>query len=284
MYKTKLLVLFCCLGAGIAFAKPATLTTNSSYRCNYPGGIVLKTVPCNSEIYFHDNRVLVVQNHSHCIAIAGIPLSGTPGSAKLIIKTKKRTKEITFQIIPKKYPAEHFTVKKPRYLKKPSAALWERIKKEQKIINSALNHWDSKLYSKLNFSLPVKGRFSSPFGLTRMINGKLRSRHRGLDIAAMRGTKIKAPAAGYIANTGHYFFSGKSVIIDHGQGLITFYGHLAKILVKTGQFVHKGQVLGLVGSTGRSTGPHLHWGACLNHNRINPLLLLQLTTIINGTN
>jgi murein DD-endopeptidase MepM/ murein hydrolase activator NlpD len=126
----------------------------------------------------------------------------------------------------------------------------------------------------MHFIWPVKGRISTPFGLRRYFNGKPRSPHKGIDIAVPKNTAIKSPANGLVVLTGNYFFIGNAVLINHGQGLITVYCHLNKILVKPRQKVKKGQVIGYVGQTGRATGPHLHWGVSLNDTPVNPELFL----------
>ncbi|MEY8264454.1 MAG: M23 family metallopeptidase, partial [Bermanella sp.] len=95
-----------------------------------------------------------------------------------------------------------------------------------------------------------------------------------LAIAAPKGTPIKAPAAGKVVLTGHFFFNGKVVYVDHGQGLISMFCHLSDISVSNGDTLQKGQILGKVGATGRVTGPHLHWSVSLNNARIDPMLLL----------
>ena len=124
------------------------------------------------------------------------------------------------------------------------------------------------------FDRPVPGRQSSPFGVRRFFNGEERNPHSGLDFAASTGTPIKAPAAGKVILVGDYFFNGKTVFVDHGQGLISMFCHLSAIDVAVGQEIPRGGVLGKVGSTGRATGPHLHWNVSLNGSRIDPAIFI----------
>jgi murein DD-endopeptidase MepM/ murein hydrolase activator NlpD len=112
------------------------------------------------------------------------------------------------------------------------------------------------------------------FGLRRYFNDQPRQPHSGIDIAGPVGTPVTAPFAGIVANTGDYFFNGKTVFIDHGQGLISMFNHLSRITVKSGARVAAGEKIGEIGMTGRVTGPHLHWTVSLNNSRVDPMLFL----------
>jgi murein DD-endopeptidase MepM/ murein hydrolase activator NlpD len=114
------------------------------------------------------------------------------------------------------------------------------------------------------------------FGSRRVYNGKIRSFHAGLDMGAPAGTPVAATADGRVALAGDLYFSGGTVLLDHGGGLFTMVIHLSRVDVKEGDVVPKGTIVGLVGATGRATGPHLHWAARLNGARVNPELLLAL--------
>ena len=126
------------------------------------------------------------------------------------------------------------------------------------------------------FVLPVRGSFGSKFGVRRIINGEPRSPHMGQDIKAPEGTPVAACNAGKVVFTGEQFFSGKSIVIDHGHGLYSMYFHLSEILVREGDEVGREQVIGKVGATGRAIGPHLHWGMRLQDMRVDPMSLLSL--------
>lgn len=125
--------------------------------------------------------------------------------------------------------------------------------------------------------LPTSGRRSSEFGVRRFFNDQPRSPHSGLDLASPTGTPIGAPAAGTIALTGDFFFSGKLVMIDHGAGIISMLGHMSEILAREGQQVASGEIIGKVGATGRATGPHVHWTLSIAGVRVDPELAINLS-------
>jgi murein DD-endopeptidase MepM/ murein hydrolase activator NlpD len=122
----------------------------------------------------------------------------------------------------------------------------------------------------------VEAELSGAFGLNRIINGKQRSPHTGVDLKAEEGTPVLATNSGIVVLVDELFFTGKSVILDHGWGLYSMYFHLSEVSVKNGDRVDTGTMLGRVGSTGRSTGAHLHWGIKMNGARVDPFSLLRL--------
>ena len=150
----------------------------------------------------------------------------------------------------------------------------ERIFAEREIIDAALNNWRDASLTDVRLQAHVGGRQSSSFGLRRFFNDQPRSPHKGMDIAANTGTPINAPMSGVVTATGNYFFNGNTVIIDHGQGLISLYCHLSEIDVDEGESVSTGAAIGKVGATGRVTGAHLHFATYLNGTAIDPALLM----------
>jgi murein DD-endopeptidase MepM/ murein hydrolase activator NlpD len=127
------------------------------------------------------------------------------------------------------------------------------------------------------FRIPLDGvTTGSNFGKRRILNGNPGSPHGGMDLPGTTGTPVHAAQRGRVALAEELFFSGNTVVVDHGLGIYTLYGHLSEINVKAGDALESGAVLGKVGATGRVTGPHLHWGLTVERARVNPLLLVKL--------
>jgi len=140
----------------------------------------------------------------------------------------------------------------------PPKEVKERIQIERKATLEALNTISVQRHWTIPFSRPVKGKMLSRFGLHRIFNGETKRRHKGLDFRAWEGTPINCMAAGHVILVGKFYFAGNCVFIDHGNGLVSFSGHMSKVLVKKGDFVVSGQNIGLSGATGRVSGAHLH--------------------------
>ena len=126
------------------------------------------------------------------------------------------------------------------------------------------------------FIRPRASVVTSEFGSGRLFNGELTARHLGVDFRGAVGEPVRAANRGVVALVDNFFLAGNVVYVDHGAGVVTAYFHLSKTLVATGDTVSRGQVIGLVGSTGRVTGPHLHWAARYGAITVNPLDLLKI--------
>jgi murein DD-endopeptidase MepM/ murein hydrolase activator NlpD len=128
----------------------------------------------------------------------------------------------------------------------------------------------------------MDSKITSSFGNKRLFNGKLKSYHNGIDFRAPIGTPVFASNSGVVRLAENLFYSGKVVILDHGNFIFTIYAHLSKIDVKAGQQVGKGQQLGLTGATGRVSGPHLHWGVKVNGAAVNPIQFVKTMASLIG--
>jgi murein DD-endopeptidase MepM/ murein hydrolase activator NlpD len=235
-----------------------------------PGGIALVPLTTNKKAMFDRRLVMIAESGGGYVAVVGIPLSLSPGSFHLDTAEGK----VHFNVKEKQYEEHRLTIENKRKVN-PYAQDMDRITRERAEMDAAFNNFRPVSQTETNFDLPTEGIVSSSFGLRRILNDQPRSPHSGMDIAAPEGTPINSPATGKVIATGDYFFNGNTVMVDHGQGLITMYCHMSSISVKVGQSVDKGQYLGAVGKTGRVTGPHLHWSVSLNNARINPDLFLN---------
>jgi murein DD-endopeptidase MepM/ murein hydrolase activator NlpD len=153
----------------------------------------------------------------------------------------------------------------------------ERANKESERVHAIFARLTPERLWSGPFRIPLTGsRSGHNFGKRRVLNGTAGSPHTGLDIPAPAGTPIHASQAGRVVLAENLFFSGNTVIVDHGLGVYTFYGHMKSIHVTEDEDVQAGAVLGLVGSTGRATGPHLHWSLIVDGARVNPLGIVGL--------
>lgn len=249
-----------------------------------PGGVaVIEISPKVSkgntpEVRFQDKRVLTThEDAGRVFAIVGIPLSVKPGKHDITIHTGPTKSVVSFEIRDKVYREQRITLKSNKHVHLSDEDL-ARYKREATLQDSAYQQFSATQPSNLILDRPVDAPLSSPFGLKRFFNGEPRAPHSGLDFAAPTGTPVKAPAAGTVILIGDFFFNGKTVFIDHGQGMISMFCHLSVINVSEGQKLARGQVLGKVGATGRVTGAHLHWNVSLNDARVDPAIFIGMFT------
>lgn len=244
-----------------------------------PGGVAVIELPQKGDapphIYFQKDRVFTAKTDGKWYAWVGLPLSLKAGSYSAYWRTKEGDKPLTFEVVDKKYQEQHLTVANKHV--NLSEEQLKRVRRESPEIRGAMDTFNPIIYPlPEQLVQPTEGRISSSFGLRRVFNGQPRKPHSGMDIAAPTGTQVLSALNGKVAAIGDYYFNGKTVIVDHGQGLTTLYCHLSETeALKVGDKVTAGQKIGEVGATGRVTGPHLHWTVTLNGARVDPALFLK---------
>jgi len=215
--------------------------------------------------------------------LVGIDLEHVPGPLPIRVEAgegpgRSPSATAALRVVEAHFPVQRLTL--PRSFVELDAATLARIQQEQAILSrlweaaTPERRWQGPFRMPLESAAPPNG-----FGVRRIINGEPRAPHTGADFPAPAGTPVLAANAGTVVLVAEQFFSGRMVILDHGLGLYTMYFHLQESLVREGQRVTPGEVIGRVGSTGRATGPHLHWGARLNGARIDPDALVNLSSL-----
>ena len=210
--------------------------------------------------------------------LVGIDLDTRPGSYPLVARAHRAgfvvAQAHTLTVTPKRFATRRLTVD-DRYVEPPAEVI-ARIQEETALL-AAL--WEASVPERLwtgAFARPVPDPANSVFGSRSVFNGQPRSPHAGADFRSGAGTAVRAPNAGRVVLARDLYFSGHTVVIDHGLGLLSLFAHLSRIDVVVDAPVAAGQVIGLVGATGRVTGAHLHWAVRLNGARVDPLSLLAL--------
>lgn len=215
--------------------------------------------------------------------LIGIDLEQSPGPVVVHVAAvdgsgQPLAGQRTLRVLDAHFPVQHLTV--PRPFVELDPATLERINREKATLDrlwgvvTPTQLWHSPFHVPLDGAGPAYG-----FGVRRIINGEPRAPHTGTDFPAAEGTPVLAANEGVVALVADHFFAGTSIFLDHGLGLYTMYFHLQGSLVQPGQRVEAGQTIARAGSTGRATGPHLHWGARLDGARIDPRVLLGLSSL-----
>lgn len=271
MRRFYLAILILILSAGSNFAGELILKGKIA-----PGNLVWAKAENAKWVFFNDKQLSIDEEGNFIFGFD----RDAKGEYLLRVKYNDGSVKIKkLKLADRKYKIQRINNMKRKYVSPPKAEL-EQIKKERKIKNDVKSKIGEiqEAYYKTGFARPVKGgRISGIFGSQRILNGVPKNAHNGLDIAARRGTPVHAMADGVVKLAAdEFYYSGNFLLIEHGQGLYSVYLHLSKKDVKDGDIVKKGQKIGEIGTTGRSTGPHLHWGVNWYKNRIDPACLLEL--------
>jgi murein DD-endopeptidase MepM/ murein hydrolase activator NlpD len=212
-------------------------------------------------------------------ALLGVDLEKLPGKYEWKIswsglEGKELSCGVPVTVHTGKFPTEHLKVGK-QYVQ-PDPEQQKRAEEDQKKLRAIYDTvtperlWDGK------FQMPLKDvTTGGNFGRRRVLNGEARSPHAGVDFPAVAGTPVFASQSGNVVLAEELYYSGNTVLIDHGYGIYTLYCHLSKIGVSAGEKVEAGAEIGKVGATGRVTGPHLHWGLTIQHARVNGMQIVE---------
>lgn len=278
------------VSADAARQEPAiALDVTTSARAMRPGEVILLTIHPSQPVIavsgtaFNETLHPWPADANAWSALAGIPLSTRPGSYTVALQAKTAegrvgAARVPLTIAPGQFSSRRLTVD-PQFVNPPASAM-ERIAAEAKAMADLFAHPTPDRVWRGAFRVPVPGQSTSSFGRLSILNGESRSRHQGADFRAAEGTDVHAPNGGHIAIVADYYFSGNTVIIDHGAGLFSLFAHFSKVRVGQGAMVRTGDVLGEAGATGRVTGPHVHWAVRLNGASVDPLSLLEASASI----
>ena len=241
-----------------------------------PGDLLLITVKNTSgpvEGTFDGQKLYFNPALNAYKALVGIDLLSEPRKYILELAYNGKKFHRIVRVSRKTYPVQHLTL--PKGMVELSPENEARVEQEQKKTAAIWPNQTDRLWAG-NFVNPRPGEIATKFGVKRFMNKIPKNPHTGVDVSANEGDKVYAPNSGAVILVDDLYYSGNSIILDHGQGIYTMFFHLSKTLVAPGQQVNKGDVIGLVGSTGRSTGAHLHWGARVQGARVDPLELIGL--------
>jgi murein DD-endopeptidase MepM/ murein hydrolase activator NlpD len=272
-----LLLLIAPLLCAPAFGQPSRAAAADAPATAAPGRVArvrLGKAEQAPRAWLDERRLLVRRERGEWVAVAGVALSARVGSTLSVEVDhgdgRREARRVT--VVSRKYPTQHLDVA-PDQADLPAEQV-ARYEQEREHLRRVLQTFSDQGPAGLALLQPVPGRRSGSFGSRRVINGVARSPHSGLDIAADEGTPVAAARAGKVLDAGEYIFLGRTVVIDHGQGLLSLYSHLSAIDVAAGNSVASGATIGKVGATGRATGPHLHFGVYLNAAAVDPAIFL----------
>lgn len=250
----------------------ATATQGSAVRLTIPDEPHVKSV----QVIWRKQHVPAFHADRAWTTILGVDLDTKAGEqrAEAVLTMddgRVERRELAVNVVPKKFPTTQVKVAE-KFVELSKASL-TRANRESKEAGAIYRRITTSLVPEEPFTVPIPGAAGKNFGERRVFNGQPRAPHAGADLSAAAGTPVHATNRGRVALAKSLFFTGNTVILDHGFGIYSLYAHLSRIDVKRGETVKNGQVVGLVGATGRVTAPHLHWGMRVQGARVDPFSL-----------
>ena len=236
------------------------------------GGIIIVNVSPGSTVKLNDESIMISDKG---VFLVGFERKPQPTQILEIYNENVLVEKITLNVKIRSYEIQRINGIKKEKVDPPQSVI-DRIYMERNSVKESRKKSNliTSTYYNNGFVLPAKGPISGVYGSQRILNGKPRSPHYGIDIALPIGHEVVSPMDGIVVfSNNDLYYSGGTIIIAHGQGLTTSYLHLSEILVSVNDIVRRGEFIGKVGATGRATGPHLHWGAELRGKRIDPKYL-----------
>jgi murein DD-endopeptidase MepM/ murein hydrolase activator NlpD len=258
----------------------APLTVTTSAATANPGDVVVLTISgadagdtVHVRAFERDLPSFPAANGNRR-ALVGIDLEVRPGNYTIAVGADGRRATTTLRVDRRAFATRRLTVD-PAFVNPPASEL-ARIEREREQLDRLWKNWTSEKFWQGAFEAPVPEPANSAFGTRSILNGEPRSPHGGADFPSPAGTPIKSPNAGRVVLADALYYTGNTVVVDHGLGLYSLFAHMTEMNVHTGDTVKSGEVLGTVGSSGRVTGPHLHWAVRLNGARVDPVVLLRV--------
>ncbi|NGQ95749.1 M23 family metallopeptidase [Brevibacillus sp. SYP-B805] len=231
----------------------------------YPGDVLFVRSKNARAVTLFQKTYNLIPSSGEYVRFIPVPIDTKPAVYPLQTADGKARTQVTVQ--PKTFAVDAITVSQQMNSMRQNTA---RINADQQKIYRARSTSAPVPYFEGAFVMPVQGRLTTPYGYQRVVNGKPESRHLAIDIANKEGTPVVASNNGKVVLAEPLYLTGNTIMIDHGLNLFSSYAHLSKLEVKPGQLVKKGQVIGRVGTTGFSTGPHLHYAMLIGNTFINP--------------
>jgi hypothetical protein len=285
-YARAILIVVACGGVASG-ADGATIQATLSDSTPGPGDVVRLDVVCGCEatsatakVFGKDVPLFPTGDGGQWSGLIGVDLAVTSGTYPVTIavddlETGSTTTIADLVVGTKSFPVRRLSVP-ARFVELPESVI-ARIQDESHRLDTLFHSATQPRQWRGPFQAPANGPISGNFGARSVFNGQPRSPHSGLDFRSGAGAPVTAPAAGVVALADSLYFTGNTVVIDHGLGLYSLLAHLSKFTIKDGDRVRRGQIVGFVGATGRVTGPHLHWTVRLNGARVDPRSLIALT-------